>query len=125
MITGGRAGFAKLWLSFCVALTLLIFWLALMPVQSAPSGLGWDKLNHVAAIAAVTAITYLALHPHKRAAPAAFIYGVVLGILIELLQKYVTTTRSAEWIDLIADIIGAGAAWCAIHLYQRMAARQE
>ncbi len=104
--------------SACTALTLLILWLALMPAASAPSGFGWDKLNHVGAIAAATVLAFLSLQPQGWAAAGAFLYGAFLGILIEVLQATLTTGRSAEWDDIAADLIGAGAAWAVIRIYR-------
>lgn len=101
-----------------IGVTLLILWLALVPAASAPSGLGWDKLNHAGAIAAVTGLAFLSLHPRRWAAGAAFIYGTSLGILIEILQATLTTGRTAEWGDVAADLVGAGGAWVAIKLFQ-------
>ena len=46
-------------------------------------------------------------------------YGTFLGILIEILQATLTTTRVAEWGDVVADLIGAGCVWIAIRIYQR------
>ena len=111
-----------IWRLLCAALTLLILWLALMPVGSAPSGLGWDKLNHAGAIAAATGLAYLSLQPRRWAAAAAFTYGASLGILIEILQATLTASRSAEWADVVADLVGAGCAWVAIRIYQRITA---
>jgi len=108
-----------LWLLLCACLTLLILWLALMPTASAPSGFGWDKLNHAAAIAAVTCVAFLGLCPCRWAGLGAFLYGASLGILIEILQGALTTYRSAEWGDLLADLIGAGCAWGLIAVFQR------
>ncbi len=31
---------------------------------------------------------------------------ILLGALMELLQAYATTTRSGEWLDLLADTVG-------------------
>jgi hypothetical protein len=115
-----RTLFSTFWLFLCTALTLLIFWLALMPAVTAPSGLGWDKLNHAAAIAVITGLAYLSLQPRTRSAGAAFVYGLSLGVIIEILQATVTTSRSAEWADIGADLIGAGSAWIIIRLYQRI-----
>jgi VanZ family protein len=106
------------WLFLCVALTALILWLALMPADSAPSGLGWDKLNHAGAIAVVTGLAYFSLSHRNWAATAAFLYGTSLGILIEILQATLTTTRTAEWGDVLADLIGAGSAWGMIRIFQ-------
>ncbi|MHB8121791.1 MAG: VanZ family protein [Desulfuromonadaceae bacterium] len=99
-------------------LTLLILWLALMPAASAPSGLGWDKLNHAGAIAVVTGLAYLATQPRRWAVGAALAYGIFLGVLIEVLQGAVATGRAAEWGDVAADLVGVGAAWIAITLFQ-------
>jgi len=101
-----------------IGVTLLILWLALMPAASAPSGLGWDKLNHAGAIAVVTGLAYLAIQPRRWAVGAALAYGVFLGVLIELLQGAVTTGRAAEWGDAAADLVGVAAAWVAIKIYQ-------
>ncbi|MGB9080363.1 MAG: hypothetical protein WCD00_03615 [Desulfuromonadaceae bacterium] len=104
------------------ALTVLILWLALMPAGSAPSGFGWDKLNHAGAIAAATGLAYLSFQPRGWAAAGAFLYGASLGILIEILQATLTTGRSAEWGDVVADLIGAGCVWGAITMYHRRTA---
>jgi len=101
-------------------LTLLILWLALMPGESAPAGLGWDKLNHAGAIAVATGLAYLSLQPRRWAATAAFLYGASLGVLIEILQASLATGRAAEWGDIAADLIGVGCAWIAIKLFQKI-----
>jgi VanZ family protein len=102
-------------------MTLLILLIALMPPDSAPSGLGWDKLNHAGAIAVVTGLAYLSLKTRRWAATEAFIYGTILGILIEVLQATLTTSRTAEWGDVLADLIGAGCTWIVISFLQRNA----
>ena len=113
-MTGGPL----LWKFLCAGLTFVILWLALMPAGSAPSGLGWDKLNHAGAIAVATGLAYLSLQPRSWAAAAAFLYGASLGILIEILQATLTTSRTAEWGDVVADLIGAGCTWVAVRIYQ-------
>jgi VanZ family protein len=117
-----HSGSATIWLTLCAGLTALILWLALMPADSAPSGFGWDKLNHVGAIAAATGLAYLSFQSRRWAAAGAFLYGAFLGVLIEILQATLTTSRSAEWGDVIADLIGAGGVWIAIRLIQRRTA---
>lgn len=120
-----RSGPRLIWILLCSGVTLLILWLALMPAASAPSGLGWDKLNHAGAIAAITGLAYLSFQPRCWAATAAFLYGASLGILIEILQATLTTGRSAEWGDVAADLIGAGIAWIMIRIYQRRTAPKQ
>jgi VanZ family protein len=108
-----------IWLFLCTGLTVVILWLALMPAVSAPSGLGWDKLNHAGAMAVATGLAFLSLQSRRWAAAAAFLYGTSLGILIEILQATLTTSRVAECGDVVADVIGAGSAWILIQLYLR------
>ncbi len=108
------------WPALCAGLTLLVLWLSLIPAESVPAvGLGWDKLNHAAAIAVITLFAFLSLKSCRWAAQAAFLYGISLGLLIEVLQAIFTNTRSAEWGDLLADLIGAGTVWCFIFFIQR------
>jgi VanZ family protein len=111
-----------IWLSLCAALTVLILWLALMPVSAAPAGFGWDKLNHAGAIGVATGLAYLSLKPRRWAAAIAFFYGTALGVLIEILQATLTTTRSAEFGDVVADVTGAGSACIVICMYRRITA---
>lgn len=100
-------------------LTLLILFLALLPGDVAPSGLGWDKLNHAAAIGAVTAAAFLAMRQRRHAGLDAFLYGTFLAMLIEILQWALTTSRTAEWGDLLAGMVGAGCVWGVIYIFNR------
>ena len=106
------------WGFLCVIATALILWLALMSADSAPSGLGWDKLNHAGAMALITGLAFLSVQSRSWAAVAAFLYGAFLGILIEILQATLTTSRTAEWGDVLADVVGAGCAWGVIRIFQ-------
>lgn len=110
---------SAIWPALCIGLTFLILWLTLVSADSGPPEFGWDKLNHVGAIAAATGLAYLSLRPHRWAAAAAFLYGTFLGLLIEVLQGALTDSRVAEWSDVAADLIGAGCAWGVIRMYQR------
>ena len=49
------------------------------------------------------------LNPKSEFAPYLYVCALVslYGGLMELLQHYCTLTRSGEWIDLLADFIGA------------------
>jgi len=113
-----RSGTSIVWLFLCGGVTLVIICLSLMPARLAPSGFGWDKLNHAGAMALVTGLAYLSLQKRSYASAAAFLYGTSLGILIEILQATLTTSRFAEWGDVAADLVGAGCAWVMITIYQ-------
>lgn len=83
-------------------------------VPDMPAGLPWDKLVHFGMfflLSAVTLIDYYRLHhgnPHpRRWIFWGFLAPVVYGGIIELLQLYAFSSRSAEWADWIADILGS------------------
>ena len=108
-----------LWRLVLAAVTLVILYLSLMPAPPS-EGLGWDKLNHVAAMAAVTVIAFRVLRPVSlRAVLLAGLYALLLGALIELLQGTLTTTRSAEWSDLLADAVGVALVMPGLYLWKR------
>lgn len=44
---------------------------------------------------------------YKRNASKIFLAAVLFGFIIELLQEYTTTTRSFEWLDVMANASGA------------------
>lgn len=75
-----------------------------------------DKLMHAILYACLAASWWLAI---KR--PVWIIVGVTLyGALLELLQHYCTQTRSGEWLDLLADFVGATITIILAILWQRL-----
>jgi len=86
----------------------LIAVLAVMPVPPQQTDLGWDKLNHLAAFAALALCAVFGW----RSSRASRRLGVLLALLafggaIELVQLQVPN-RSGEWGDLGADALGIG-----------------
>lgn len=43
----------------------------------------------------------------KQALTGSFIFAIVFGIIIEVLQKVLTEHRQADYKDVIANVIGA------------------
>jgi VanZ family protein len=89
----------------------IILWLSLTPSPpELPGFLGWDKLLHAGAyglLAVLVAqfILYLT-HNLERACWHAGLLAICYGALLEVLQLYLQTGRTAEWRDLFADIVG-------------------
>ena len=102
-------------------------------VPEMPRGIQWDKVVHFGMfflLSAVSLYDYYKLHeghpPLIRWVLWGFMIPVIYGGGIELLQKYVFTTRSAEWGDWIADVAGSLVAllFAIIYLHQRKKSRK-
>lgn len=75
-----------------------------------------DKFMHAILYAGLAATWWLAV---KR--PVWIIIGVTLyGALLEWLQLYCTRTRSGEWLDLLADFLGASITMILVILWKRL-----
>lgn len=95
-----------LWRGLLLLLLGIVTWLALTPAPPPSADLGWDKLNHAAAFAAL-GVAALRGFEHRSALVVLALLGY--GALIEVMQSF-TPTRQAEWSDLLADAGGLGAA---------------
>ena len=87
-----------------LGLLLLITALAVTPAPPRQADLGWDKLSHVLAFAA---LGWCAICGWRGARPAVLLALLAFGGAIELLQLQVPN-RSGEWGDLAADAVGLG-----------------
>jgi VanZ family protein len=95
----------RLWRTALWMLCLIVGYLALSPSPPHGASLGWDKLNHAAAFAAMAFAAVLALRNlrwHRRYVALGL---VGYGGAIEIAQWFVPG-RSCEWGDLLADCIG-------------------
>lgn len=98
---------------------LVILILCGMPPSGLPSIRipGFDKMVHaglfgVLALLVVSEQNLLRsrLSVEKKSRRIGFTVAVLYGAAIELMQLWVFTARGAEWLDFIADAIGAGMA---------------
>lgn len=92
----------RLWRTLLAGLLTVVTWLALEPAPPEVADLGWDKLNHLCAFAALAVVAAAAFAPRWRAVAAGLL---AYGVAIELLQA-LTPTRSAEVADVLADAVG-------------------
>jgi VanZ family protein len=81
--------------------------LALLPAPPKQMDLGWDKLNHLAAFAALGLCAVFGWRSSRAARLSVRLALLAFGGAIELLQLQVPN-RSGEWADLGADAIGIG-----------------
>lgn len=99
------------WRMLIVAVTVIIFYLALSPAPPSAVNFGWDKANHATAMAVITLLGSRAFQSFSRPLFYAAGYALLVSILIELLQGLCTAHRSAEWGDLAADSFGIALAF--------------
>jgi VanZ family protein len=90
------------WRIVLALLAIVITWLALVPVPPPQADFGWDKLNHVAAFAALAAVA-VAAFPRRT----GFIVAALMayGVFIEIAQSFIPP-RSGDWHDLVGDAVG-------------------
>jgi len=93
------------WQFLLLVLTGAVCFLALTPSPSKQVDLGWDKLNHAAAFAALSLSGCFGFPGSRRAVLGVTLALLGLGGLIEILQLFVPG-RSSEWGDLAADALG-------------------
>ena len=108
------------WRWALLLLAALVAVLALVPAPPQQMDLGWDKLNHVAAFAALGLCAVFGWRGGRVGRLSVLLALLAYGAAIELLQLQVPN-RSAEWADLGADAIGIGlgALWALFWLRHR------
>jgi VanZ family protein len=99
-----------------------LLWLALTPQPPKVEHpfFGWDKLHHWAAFCLFTLLAGWAFTGNRRW-QLAVIAAVAFGALIEVLQGLFTATRSAEFGDLLADLLGALTAYGIVVIWKKVA----
>ena len=110
----GRRGRTAARALLVVALAV-VAWQSLVPPEQIAVSVGSDKLAHVLGYALLGALAALSLS--RRAAAWALI--VAFGLVLEIAQA-TTPYRSFEWLDLVADGIGAAIGAFAVVLTGRL-----
>ena len=93
-----------------VAFVLCVFCVLVLALVPAPPRLfttGWDKSNHLLAF---SVMAWLGARAFPQRMVLVLLGLLAYGALIEILQSF-TPTRSAEWLDLLADALGILVGW--------------
>jgi VanZ family protein len=101
-----RVWFAAFWLAVLAGIVLSLWPGPRLPDPWFPAA---DKVQHAVAYAV---LFMLGRQAGYRSTRALIIGLLALGAVIEVAQGF-TATRTAEWLDLVADGIGIGAGWLA------------
>lgn len=103
-------------LPLIVVLLIFIATCLLSPsdMPSMPESIPWDKLVHFGMFFLLTTVIMVDYYWMHKGNPPLFrwiFWGLIIPIFyggaIELMQKYFFSSRSAEWGDWIADILGS------------------
>ncbi len=102
-----------------LAWTALIAYFTLMPAEYLADYpiLGYDKLGHFGIFGGWTGL-YGLFRP-ERSPAQVFIIGFAFSVLIEALQFWLPINRSAEVLDLVANLLGCLAATGIIMLLRK------
>ena len=96
----------RLWLSlWCVAIAAVIVGSLLPAADLPPVPAGADKLEHFAGYAVLAAIA-VQLFATRAALARAGLGLVALGIVLEVLQSVLTSTRMMDGWDVLANCLG-------------------
>jgi VanZ family protein len=101
-----RVWFTAFWLAVLAGIVLSLWPGPRLPDPWFPAA---DKLQHAVAYAA---LFMLGRQAGYRSTRALIIGLLALGAVIEVAQGF-TATRTAEWLDLVADGGGIGTGWLA------------
>ncbi len=112
---GGLGRFA-LWQWAFAGCALAVLVLAIVPAPPPVFTTGWDKSNHLLAFAVMA---WLGCHAFPKRVAITLLSLLAYGALIEVLQSF-TPTRSAEWLDLLADCLGILLGWGLVWLQTKL-----
>ena len=94
-----------------VLFTAAVAYLSLTESAQAPSVALSDKFLHAAFYTVLALAWFLPIVKHLpfalRLSPYVVLGVTAFGGILELLQHFCTLTRSGEWLDLLADFVGA------------------
>lgn len=94
------------WQALLVLLLVAITYLALIPKPPEGMTTGWDKSNHLFAFGSLAFVGVQARWREPRRWGALLLLLLAYGIGIELAQHFLPP-RSADWQDVVADMVGA------------------
>lgn len=122
-------------LSFLLAFAIVL--LSLLPVPDVRVTVEvplMDKWAHMVMYGVLTLVIWLEyIRTHRqmrgrRLLLLAFLAPIAMGGVLELMQAYLTTCRSGEWLDFVANsigaVVGAGCGLLASRLGERSFGRQ-
>ena len=91
---------------FSCALLVAIWVLCLIPIPDIEPLHGFNLLDKWTHFVMYGVFSFVVCYEHKRISWHTIVLPILMGGMIELAQAYLTTCRSGEWLDLLANSIG-------------------
>lgn len=112
---------------FSILLAAIIVLLSLIPSSSMPESrlfaIGFlDKIVHMGMYGSLGLLALFERRCKQQCFFKEFLFLLslfALSLLMEILQATVVATRSAEWLDLVANALGLVGAWLAYSFFRR------
>ena len=116
---------------FSILLAAFIVLLSLIPSSSMPESRLFaisflDKIVHMGMYGSLGLLALFERRCNQQCFFKEFLFLLALfalSLLMEILQATVVATRSAEWLDLIANAFGLMGAWLAYSFFRRFRSR--
>jgi VanZ family protein len=81
-------------------------------LPTVPRVFSWDKLQHFSAYAILMFFSgnffRSLLKDHRKGWITGFLFTIGFGLLMEVAQETLSTSRQADWKDFVANTLGAG-----------------
>ena len=91
---------------FSCALLVAIWVVCLIPIPDIEPLHGFNLLDKWTHFVMYGVFSFVVCYEHKRISWHTIVLPILMGGMIELAQAYLTTCRSGEWLDLLANSIG-------------------
>ena len=96
----------------CITAICILCFMNTASLPAAPMS-NFDKLVHIIMFLGLSGViffedtSYLRFpRSRKRIFLVTFLFPTLFGGLVEIIQEYLTTTRSGDWFDFLSDCIG-------------------
>ena len=86
-------------------LIIVIWVVCLIPIPDTPLS-DFDLADKWTHFVMYGVFSFVVCYEHKRISWHTIVLPILMGGMIELAQVYLTTCRSGEWLDLLANSIG-------------------
>jgi VanZ family protein len=101
--------YRRVWIGSVCLLVLLIVMLSLIPGETVATAGHLDKVGHFTAYFTLTLLG-LGLVA-EEAVPRVMVRAILLGLALEAAQALFTESRTADWMDFLANAVGVLTAW--------------